>query len=525
MGFQAQSKDVWRRKRARGATARRGRAPAAPRCRPAPCAGRDPPRETHPASRARASPDSARSRDRRRGAPRAPPAGAPARDRVEREHAALEYACDEAQGGRAARRQAQRRQLIGGPAGDSGRRREEPRQLGMRRRDRLAKPTAEPAGERARRRQADLLPEHRARRRLERIERPGDTQPGARAHVRGQARIAREVGGNRRGLGVEIEEPPQPRHHGHERARERRRDRGPQRRALGIGRHRQPAACAADGGGPQVDAVPHQLDAGDRARREVAQHRGPVERRTVLQGDCQRLARGRTVAHAPPHRRRRTAVAQLHGGIEPPHAAEAAGERHLGHRQRRVDDQLPRQRQPPRLGERERADAQLGAHRAAEVAPGDAQPARQRVDGAVVRQRALVDATHGRRDHARQRVDRRRPGGQLRAAAEAGAEPGLLRLRGGAKEQAAIAPRCPRPADGAAVDPGRLHADEEQPVEARIPGQERPVADVGIERRHALTMPRSRETRRPFSDLAATSSRRGPTVHEDAVPNDPRVPG
>src|SRR5262249_21177152 len=106
--------------------------------------------------------------------------------------------------------------------------------------------------------------------------------------------------------------------------------------------------------------------------------------------------------------------------------------------------------------------------------------------------------------HPGQGIDRGRAGRQLRAAAEAGSEPRLFRLRGRLEEYTTVAPRRSRPADRTAIDAGRLHAHEEQAVEARVPGHERPVTDVGVQRQHALTMPVLRAACRPFSDPAAT---------------------
>ena len=127
-----------------------------------------------------------------------------------------------------------------------------------------------------------------------------------------------------------------------------------------------------------------------------------------------------------------------------------------------------------------------------------------------MRQRALVDAAHRGRDHARQRVDGRR----ARAPARAGSgstsgSPAASACGGGPEEEAAVAPGRARAADRTAVDPGGLHADEEHPVEARVAGDDGAVAGIGIERRHVPTMPRSAGARRPFSDLASNFVRTG----------------
>ena len=58
---------------------------------------------------------------------------------------------------------------------------------------------------------------------------------------------------------------------------------------------------------------------------------------------------------------------------------------------------------------------------------------------------------------------------ELRATAQAGAQPVLLRRRREAKIAHVVLVRRPRGADGAAIDAGGQHAGEEAAVEARVP--------------------------------------------------------
>ena len=71
-----------------------------------------------------------------------------------------------------------------------------------------------------------------------------------------------------------------------------------------------------------------------------------------------------------------------------------------------------------------------------------------------------------------------------------------------AREEAAIAGvRGLRRAHRPAVDPGRAHADEEAPVEARIMSLEGPVALIGVEV-HGAIIARTGGRGSPFSDMA-----------------------
>ena len=210
---------------------------------------------------------------------------------VERELTARDRAGERAQGRRAAGGDAQRRQIARGRAGDGvrrGKKRESTRDAGWRspRRAALVSRAAivPPAAT------LTCCPSTARAAASNGSKAPATRSPGRARTCRGQPPIAREVRGDRRGRGVEIEEPPQPRHHRHEGAREGGRDGGAQRRsfAIGIGRDRQPPPVRADGGGPQVDAVLHQLDARDGVRARGSPRSRPSRKAGGREADRQR---------------------------------------------------------------------------------------------------------------------------------------------------------------------------------------------------------------------------------------------
>ena len=198
-----------------------------------------------------------------------------------------------------------------------------------------------------------------------------------------------------------------------------------------------------------------------RAAREEGEHRRRRRRaagsraapRSPVAGPRRRPAR-RSGARVQP-------VVRDEGGVEAAHAGEAAGQRHLRHRQARVGEQLLGRQQPARLQVLQRRDAELRLEDAAQVAVAHAQPRGQRCDGAgaVVAPRRRARRAAGRpaapgcarrpRSTSCSRVRR-----QLGPAAQAGPEARGLGLRRVAEEAAVLAPRQLHAADRPAVDAG-----------------------------------------------------------------------
>ena len=132
------------------------------------------------------------------------------------------------------------------------------------------------------------------------------------------------------------------------------------------------------------------------------------------------------------------------------------------------------------LRQLERRHAELALEHAAEMAVAHAQLAGELAHAATV-ERAGADPVRRHPREPRHRIDDRPPGGQLRPAAEARPEAGPLGGGGGIEEPAAVVVRYPGRTDGAAVDPGRGDADEEEPIEPGVPGVERALAGRGAE--------------------------------------------
>ena len=158
------------------------------------------------------------------------------------------------------------------------------------------------------------------------------------------------------------------------------------------------------------------------------------------------------------------------------------------------------QQQPLRLRIPDGGDAEFALKHAAQMAIGDAQARRQHRQIVFFQEPVIDQARGGVRDPLR-RIDAGVAGSQFRPAAQAGAKARSFgRCRTG-KERAASAHRRLGGANGATIDSGRGHADEELSVEARVSGQERAVAVVGAE--HAGIMPSPENLRSPFSDIGA----------------------
>src|SRR6185436_1926851 len=96
---------------------------------------------------------------------------------------------------------------------------------------------------------------------------------------------------------------------------------------------------------------------------------------------------------------------------------------------------------------------------------------------------------------ARHRVRRAAPDAEvrrgLRSTAQTGPEPRLLSTCRRSVERHVLAPRRSRRANRPAVDAGRLHADEETPVETSVSRQNGPVTGIAIEIHGADIPPQS----------------------------------
>ena len=157
--------------------------------------------------------------------------------------------------------------------------------------------------------------------------------------------------------------------------------------------------CAAVRPAPACGAVPalDLLHAAHRAACEEAEQR----RRTSYGGRQARrsavLRRGATPRRWRAQLRRVQPVALGEGGVEAAQAAEAAGQRHLRHRQRGVGQQLLGQQQALRGQVVERRHAVRGLEDAPQVAVGDAQARGEGGQVRVVARRARPVRSAARR--------------------------------------------------------------------------------------------------------------------------------
>ncbi len=338
----------------------------------------------------------------------------------------------------------------------------------------------EPAGERGRGGDRHLLPEQRADRGLEAIDRTGHAQAGPLGDERREPAILAEHTGDHVGTRIEIEHPPHARDQRHHDRHERRRDRQHERIALVGAADLDRPDLAIEMNDATICIAIDTLDAGDRPRGEKPEHAIPVVRRPVVETQRQRALADAAVRMRAPQGTGCAPHDVEEHRVEAPHALEAGGERDLGQRQRGVLEQLLREREPPGLRERDRRHAELALHRAPQVPCRHPELGRELVDGCLV-QRALVDPSGRRRDEHVDRIDLCIPRRELGPAAKAGAEPGGLGERGGRVERAARPARQLRGADRAAVDARRRHTDEEHAVVAAVPRGEGRVPCVVIE--------------------------------------------
>jgi hypothetical protein len=190
-----------------------------------------------------------------------------------------------------------------------------------------------------------------------------------------------------------------------------------------------------------------------------------------------------------PERAGRAAKQVAENLVEAAHAAEARGQRHLGHRQAGVVQQLLGEQHAPRLGDGDGRGAEMVLEQPPELAATDAQPLGQYLDiGIAAVERTLGDQGQG----AVYRVGGAAPEGEvgrdLGPAAQAGPEARLLRRSGRGEEAAVLELGRARGADRPAIDAGRGAADEDVAVEASIVALESAVVGPVVEQFHRGTL-------------------------------------
>lgn len=167
-------------------------------------------------------------------------------------------------------------------------------------------------------------------------------------------------------------------------------------------------------------------------------------------------------------------IALLEQVVEAPHALEPGGRGHLAYRKVRVGEQALRQKEAAGLQVLHRRHLELALEGPSQVAVGVAQPLRHALEALAAR--AALAQQRGRPPReVRGRVGDGVAGRELRAAHEARAVSGSLRLGRCLVERAVLVLRHVHVADGAAVHARGGHAHERLAVESRIFRRERRV--------------------------------------------------
>ena len=472
----------WRRRPATVARPRPAPRARAPARRRRPGAGRGPRPGTRRSRRTRAWPGSARSTARCRacgtGARPARPGCRPARAGTDRPRPRRRPSAATPRAP-AVRPMPSRSQAA--TAAGSGNRRVSPPSS-----TRLAAALDQAARQGGRGGHADLLAEDGAHQGLEAVPRARHAQARVGGQRRREQPAGRQAGRDGQRIRVEIEQPPDPAHQVEQPGRQPGGAAHAQlQRALAgrrdlegggaAGRQREGAAIPS---GLDIDL----LDTRDRAHGQERQQRPPRQRRAEGQAQPHLAARRRIAQVAHSARRapasqlgRRAAEHRADHVVELAHAAEAAGQRHLDHRQLGGVEQRAGEVGPPRGCHRARRGAQVAREQPAQVALAHAELGGQGAAVAGV-ERAVLDEPQRARHGGRRAVPGRRAGRRLRPAAPARAKAGRLG-RGGAGEEAHVAAqRRAGRTDRPAVDAGGHHRGEEAAVEARVAAAHRLVA-------------------------------------------------
>ena len=143
------------------------------------------------------------------------------------------------------------------------------------------------ARERPRGSHRDLLTQHGSHRELESVDRAGQSETRRREDPRPQRRISCEQIVDRRGVGIQVEQPPSRQHDGIEVRRVV--DRGVERHALRARGRASGRSPRSDPSGAHRSAerpAVERLDPGDRALAQECQERLERERRLVRQAMC-----------------------------------------------------------------------------------------------------------------------------------------------------------------------------------------------------------------------------------------------
>ena len=167
-------------------------------------------------------------------------------------------------------------------------------------------------------------------------------------------------------------------------------------------------------------------------------------------------------------------------GVEAPEAAKAGRGGDVDHREVGLVEELLREMDAPRAGDRERRGSELVDEEPAQVAPADAEARGEIVDPGAV-EAALVDEAEGARDGGVGAEAPGRAGRGLGATAAAGPESGGLRGRRAGEESDVLPARKAGRAAGPAVNPRGGDPEDKAPFEAPVPALHGAVERFRIE--------------------------------------------
>jgi len=176
----------------------------------------------------------------------------------------------------------------------------------------------------------------------------------------------------------------------------------------------------------------------------------------------------------------RTVKEPLEDFVEAANAAESRRQRHFGHRQACLVNQLLRQQDTSCLCDRDRGRTEVLSKQEPELSLSDAQAFGEAIDTGFIECTSVDE-----RQRPRHGVRRPAPGGKLwrrfRPTAQARAETSFLRRCCRRVERHVSPFRHRGRADRTAIDPGCSDPGEEPTVEARVASPERAITRVNIE--------------------------------------------
>jgi len=201
-------------------------------------------------------------------------------------------------------------------------------------------------------------------------------------------------------------------------------------------------------------------------------------------------------------RARRATEKVAEGFVEPADAAEPRGQCHLRHRQMGIVQELLCEQHATGLGDGNGRGAEVTLEQSAKLPGADPQAIRQPLDvGLLAIERAFGNQRQGATDRVGAAAPKGEVGRDLRPAAQARPEAGLLGRRRRRVEATILETRHASRAYRPAVYLGRGDADEDAAIEAGIVALEGAVIRFAVEQFHRSSFPCGSGRCSRFSDL------------------------